>query len=193
MSGGARVWFQALARLFVSPQVLRAGVWFGHGPIMTGRARVLSFRATEPSLALHAPIAALQEIAASQPNWARARSARFPTHSIDIAIAAVSDLLIPDSARRLAAVLLRAAVLDMDNPPAKPVPLSLRQSEIAEMANLWSGWSGVFLKRFEVSGWIEAGYGGRRSPIRRPCARSPPKIDRRKFRHLSEFRATRSV
>ena len=102
---------------------------------MTGRARVLSFRATEPSLALHAPIAALQEIAASQPNWARAVGS-LSDFSVDIAIAAVSDLLIPDSARRLAAVLLRASVLDMNNPPAKPVPLSLRQSEIAEMANL---------------------------------------------------------
>jgi CRP/FNR family transcriptional regulator, cyclic AMP receptor protein len=159
VSGGVGVLIPGLGSALRLAQVLRAGVWFGHGPIMTGRARVLSFRATEPSLALHAPIAALQEIAASQPTWAHAVGS-LSDFSVDIAIAAVSDLLIPDSARRLAAVLLRAAALDMDNPPAKPVPLSLRQSEIAEMANLSERMVGRILKRFEVSGWIEAGYGG---------------------------------
>ena len=159
VSGGVGVLIPGLGSALRLAQVLRAGVWFGHGPIMTGRARVLSFRATEPSLALQAPIATLQEIAASQPNWARAVGS-LSDFTIDIAIAAVSDLLIPESARRLAAVLLRAAMLEMDNPPAKPVPLSLRQSEIAEMANLSERMVGRILKRFEVAGWIEAGYGG---------------------------------
>ena len=158
VSGGVGVLIPGLGSALRLAQVLRAGVWFGHGPIMTGRARVLGFRATEPSLALHAPMAALQEIAASQPAWARAVGS-LSDFSIDIAIAAVSDLLIPDSARRLAAVLLRAAVLDMDNPPAKPVLLGLRQSEIAEMANLSERMVGRILKQFEASGWVETGYG----------------------------------
>ena len=101
----------------------------------------------------------MREIAASQPASARAVGS-LSDFTIDIAVAAVSDLLIPDSARRLAAVLLRAAVPDMDHPPAEPVPLGLRQSEIAEMANLSERMVGRILKRFEVSGWIEAGYGG---------------------------------
>ena len=120
-------------------QVLRPGVWFGHGPIMTGRPRVLSFRATEPSVALHAPIAALQEIAASRPAWARAVGS-LSDFSVDIAIAAVSDLLIPNSARRLAAVVLRASVRDMDNPPSNPISLGLRSPRSPRWPT-WNGWS----------------------------------------------------
>ena len=60
----------------------------------------------------------------------------------------------------MAKIDLKKEMKELYNPPAKPVPLSLRQSEIAEMANLSERMVGRILKRFEVSGWIEAGYGG---------------------------------
>ena len=47
----------------------------------------------------------------------------------------------------------------MDNPPPKPISLGLRQSEIAEMANLSERMVGRILKQCEASGWVETGYG----------------------------------
>ena len=159
VSGGVGVLIPGLGAALRLAGIVRAGVWFGHGPIMTGRARLLSFRATEPSLALHVPISALLEIAASQPARARAVGS-LSDFTIDIAIAAISDLLIPELDRRLAAVALRASGVDMDHPTETSVLLGLRQSDLAEMANLSERMVNRILKRFEARGWIEAGYGG---------------------------------
>lgn len=159
VSGGVGVLVPGLGAALRLAGVIRAGVWFGHGPIMTGQARSLSFRAIEPSHVLHVPLPALRDIAASGPEPARAVGA-LSDFTIAIAIAAISDLLIPDSGRRLAAVLLRAAGVDMGRPAAAPAPLALRQAEIAEMANLSERMTGRLLKRFAAAGWILPGYGG---------------------------------
>lgn len=113
-------------------------------------------RAIEPSVALHVPITALREIAASGSASARAVGS-LPDFTIAIAVAPIGDLLIPDSDRRLAAVVLRSAGVDMHRPGPAPATLGVRQSE---MANLSERMVNRLLKRFAVAGWIAPSYGG---------------------------------
>jgi CRP-like cAMP-binding protein len=113
----------------------------------------------EASQTLYIPLQALQQLIAFDPAFARAVGS-LSDFSIDFAIATVADLLIPDSARRLAAVVLRCVDVQRDSGSLQPLVLRLRQSELAEMANLSERMVGRILKRFEASGWTEAGYGG---------------------------------
>ncbi len=136
--------------------VARPGAWIGHWQVMTGRRRFLIFRATEPTVAFQVSFSALNEIAGEDRAWARSANALMD-FTVDVAVAAVGDLLIPDSGRRLAATMLRAAGLDMDGRPSKPVRLRLAASELGEMANVSRRAVGGILARFESTGWIAAG------------------------------------
>jgi CRP-like cAMP-binding protein len=112
----------------------------------------------EASQTLYIPLQALQQLIALDPAFARAVGS-LSDFTMDFAIATVADLLIPDSARRLAAVVLRSVDAQPDGGSMQPLVLRLRQSELAEMANLSERMVGRILKRFEASGWTAAGYG----------------------------------
>ena len=129
------------------------GFWFGHWPVMTGRRAVLTFRAAEPTVALHVSFSALNEIARQDGAWARSVGSLMD-FTIDLALTAVGDLLIPDSDRRLAATMLRAAGLDQDQRPSKPIGLRLTPSELGEMANVAGPVASRILARFEAAGWV---------------------------------------
>jgi CRP/FNR family cyclic AMP-dependent transcriptional regulator len=159
VSGGVGVLVPGRGTAIRLAGVLRTGIWFGHGPVMTGRPRVLTFRAMETSQTLYIPLQALQQLMAFDPAFARAVGS-LSDFTMDFAIATVADLLIPDSARRLAAVVLRSVDAQPDGGSMQPLVLRLRQSELAEMANLSERMVGRILKRFEASGWTAAGYGG---------------------------------
>ncbi len=131
----------------------RAGFWFGHWPVMTGRRAVLTFRAAEPTVALHVSFSALNEIARQDGAWARSVGSLMD-FTIDLALTAVGDLLIPDSDRRLAATMLRAAALDEHARPSEPVGLGLTPSELGEMANVAGPVASRILARFEAAGWV---------------------------------------
>ena len=53
--------------------------------------------------------------------------------------------------------MLRAAGLDMDRCPSKPVRLRLTASELGEMANVSRRVVSRILARFESTGWISVG------------------------------------
>jgi CRP-like cAMP-binding protein len=126
--GGTRWHVPALAH------IERAGDWFGHGPVLGSSERTLSFQAFEPSALLHLPLDQLRPQIQGDPDFA-ARLAQMANASTDTVIWTARDLLIPDSGRRLAAVLLRVTAMGKV-PPADPRGYALTQAELGEMANI---------------------------------------------------------
>lgn len=155
--------------------IARAGIWFGHGPLMTGGPRVLGFRATEASVALHVPLAALQDFSRASLAGAQALTV-LANANMGVAIATVSDLLIARADRRIAATLLRVTGAKGGMAPGDAAGVQLAQAELGEMANASRQAVNRALGRFEEKGWIGLGY--RRIAIRDAAAlaafASPP-------------------
>ncbi len=87
----------------------------------------------------------------------------------DIALDIAADLLMADSERRCAAVLLRLSArrfADSDDP--EPVDLSITQEDLAGAANLSRSSVRTMLGRLAARGLIEQGYGG--IVVRAPAA-----------------------
>ena len=131
--------------------LMRAGAWFGGGPILTSGRRTLSFRAVEASQALFVSLAELQAIGARQPELYRRLGALSEHIMNSIAARVVGDLLIPSGEQRIAAVLARLA----GQPPAA-IPLS--QQVIGQISNSSRDRVNRTLRRFEESGWVELRY-----------------------------------
>lgn len=137
--------------------VARCGTWIGHGPLMTRGRRVLGFRAMEPTSTLYVSLAALSEL--SRGDAAIARSLAVLAHAnMGVAIAAVSDLLIPRVDRRVAATLLRATGALHGMPPGDPAGYRLSQNDIAEMANASRQMVNRCLADFAGRGWVRVAY-----------------------------------
>lgn len=132
--------------------IARRGVWFGHGPLITRRNRVLEFSIIEPTLLFHVPLAALDEIGAADPANPRALYA-VSEFGMDIAIATIATLQIRNVERRIAATLLRIA------PPGEvPVDLFVTQSQLGEMANVARDVVNRVLADFEKKGLVRVAY-----------------------------------
>ena len=137
--------------------ILRLGAWFGHGPLVAERRRMLSFRAAEPSVTLHLPLPAIRELSGA--NIAAARSfADLANFNMGAALRAVSDLLIPHTDRRIAATLLRVTCADEGGCTEYPAGFRLRQAELGEMANASRRSVVRALAVFEARGWVALGY-----------------------------------
>jgi CRP-like cAMP-binding protein len=151
--------------------IVRPSSWFGYGSVFSKQQRMLIPVANEPTQALYLGLSELDKLraefsAADQAFWQLAMRA-------DAAyVAAISDLLITDTDRRLAAVLLRVTGaethdrqkdLPIDPPRADPwagphgVPLT--QALLGEMANASSQTVTRFLDRAVKAGWIVWTYG----------------------------------
>lgn len=137
--------------------ILRAGMWFGHGPFVAERRRMLGFRATEPSVALYLPLAAIRELSAASIEGARA-FADLASLNMQVAVRVVSDLLIPEADRRIAATLLRLTRADEGERPADPAGFRLRQAELGEMANASRRSVVRALSAFAARGWVAPGH-----------------------------------
>ncbi len=124
------------------------GVWTGEGPYMTGEPRRLTLAAASDCRVLHLPLDAMERMTAADPAAAR-RFAQIPMMNIDTLLRVISDLLIRDPDRRLAAVLLRVG-------GDAPVPLS--QAGVAELACVTRKQVNFALKRFAAAGWVTRGY-----------------------------------
>lgn len=138
--------------------IARRGTWFGHGPLMTRGRRVLGFRAMEPTLTLHVPLAALAEIGRGSLEAARSLAV-LANANMAVAIATVSDLLIARADRRIAATLLRATGALAGVPPGDPDGYGLAQAELGEMANATRQTVNCALQGFEARGWVRLGFG----------------------------------
>jgi CRP/FNR family transcriptional regulator, cyclic AMP receptor protein len=137
--------------------VLRAGNWFGNGPILRGGARSLGFVALEPSNLLTIPLVTLQEIGQDDPETFR-RIGDLSDQSVTVACGVSADLMIPWSDRRVAAVLLRVTAADEGVEPDHPNGFLLDQSQLAEMANVSRNLVNVAFGRFRDAGWATHRY-----------------------------------
>ncbi len=137
--------------------ILRAGVWFGNGPLVAERRRMLSFRAAEPSFTLHLPLSAVRELSGASVTAARAFG-DLSSFNMRAALRTVSDLLISHADRRIAATLLRVTCADEGARPEDPRGFRLRQAELGEMANASRRSVVRALAAFEAQGWVTLGY-----------------------------------
>ena len=138
--------------------IIRLGVWFGHGPVLTGRSRIISFKAVEPSRALHLPIAAVAEIRQMYPEFAIRLGALSERNYSAVALKVIGDLLMPSLDRRIAATLVRISRPEASDEILPPWPIHVTQAEIGQMANASRDRVNRALSKFAASGWIEVDY-----------------------------------
>jgi CRP-like cAMP-binding protein len=138
--------------------VIRAGVWFGHHPILSaGGRRTQGMRAMEDSILLHVPLAPLEVLVKADPVAARAIGNMADGGSI-LATRIISDLLIPDATQRIAAVLLRVTGAEDGVEPSHPDGFQMTQAELGEMANVSRPHVNRVLGELEAKGWVTRHY-----------------------------------
>ena len=143
-------------QLPVLAHIARAGDWFGHGPVLRGGNRSLTFVAAEQSTLLQVPLDRLRPQLRNDPDFA-ARLAQMADASTEAVIGVARDLLIRDSARRLAAVLLRVTAAG-EVPPDNGQGYALTQAQLGEMANISRHYVNRILAMMRRAGWIDARY-----------------------------------
>ncbi len=138
--------------------ILRAGSWFGHGPVLTGRGhRVQNMRALEDSELAYAPLAPLRALLQSDNEAARCISSIADGGNI-LGTRIISDLLIPTVPHRIAAVLLRVTGIEDGIEPDHPEGFRITQTELGEMANVSRALVNRVLGDFARAGWITKHY-----------------------------------
>jgi len=148
--GGTRWHLPALAH------IERAGDWFGHGPVLSGGERTLSFVAAERTRLLHVPLEKLRPQIRSDPDFAM-RLAQMADVSTETVVWMARDLLIRDSTQRLAAVLLRVTAMGEVSPPDAD-GFVMTQTELGEMANISRHQANRALGTLRKAGLIDVGY-----------------------------------
>ena len=134
--------------------------WFGYVPIIFGKPRRITGVAKTTVWLGRIPHAAVMGALAQRPEWWR----HFLQPALiygDLALNIAADMLIRDSERRCAAVLLRMGGRRFAGPEdQKPVDVLLTQDELAGAANLSRNSVGTMLKRMAARGLIDMGYRG---------------------------------
>lgn len=97
------------------------------------------------------PLYVMERMAIEDPAAIR-RFAQIAVANVDLALAAVSDLMISQPERRIAAVLVRSA-----GTYSEPV-VRVSQSELGRLANASRKLVNKALHLFAGSGWVEPGY-----------------------------------
>jgi CRP-like cAMP-binding protein len=163
--------FSACGRdgLPVAGHVSRACSWFGFISVLYRQRRRLSAVSNEQSLLLHVPLAKLNRIRDSVPS-ANAAFGHLTTLIEALYITMLADLLITNTDRRLAAVLLRVTGA---GPPARsgdlpidpfidhwcdPTGVPLTQALLAELGNASPHTVARFIERVGQAGWIDWKY-----------------------------------
>jgi len=155
VTGGVGVHLPSDEGISVLAHVMRCGGWFGYGPLIRGRRRSMSFSLIEPSVLLHLPLAAAQEIAQRSALHQRAILS-VSEYGMDVAAKVIETLLIRNTDRRIASTLLRVAPAPDDARSATEVILT--QSQLGEMASAERQVVNRALKRLEASGAIRLLY-----------------------------------
>jgi len=135
----------------------RTGMWFGTRPMLLGAVRAFTFAAVEDGSALNVPIAALKELAAEDPSTYQ-RLGALSEENMSLSIHALSDLLLPSSSRRIAAILLRISGATVADPITPPAEVQINQIEIGEMANASRDSVSRVIQQFKENGWIISHY-----------------------------------
>ena len=158
VSGGVGVMLPSGAGEMILCHVVRLGVWFGTGPVMTGRPRTMSFKAMEPSAVLHLSLSSIAEIRAEYPKFAQSLGALSESNYTGIAARVILDLMMPSTERRIAATLARMSKPEISSELLPPWPIHLTQVELGQVANASRDRVGHALRAFEAKGWIEVDY-----------------------------------
>jgi CRP/FNR family transcriptional regulator, cyclic AMP receptor protein len=137
--------------------VARAVFWLGYGPILLGGGRVMSAEARTEVWVASFPKARVLTLLDGSTRWWRYFTRLAGEYGHNCATIA-SDLLIPQSERRCAAVLLRFG--GCRGSEATPMIVPVTQGELAAAANLSRNSAGAILRGWAARGLIETGYGG---------------------------------
>jgi CRP-like cAMP-binding protein len=156
VSGAIAVLGGTSRQLPILAHIERAGDWFGHGPVLRGGPRTLTFIAAEPTTVLQVPLDRLRPHLQNDPDFA-ARLAQMADASTETVVGVARDLLIRDSGRRLAAVLLRVTTAG-EVPPDTEHGYALTQAQLAEMANISRHHVNRIVATMRRAGWIDARY-----------------------------------
>lgn len=138
--------------------IMRQGGWFGWGSYAIRRARTVSAGAIEPTRLFHLPIANLRIIFREDPEAAR-RFYLMRDRGEEQLLAVISDLLIRDTSRRVAAVLLRVSGALDGIAPEDPRGVLLTRSLLGELANTSRDSVTRIVSDFTGRGWISGKYG----------------------------------
>jgi CRP-like cAMP-binding protein len=145
--------------------------WFGYGSVLEKQRRSMIMSANEPTVLLHVPLAELERLRAEHPAATRAYG-KLATLGEALYLATVADLLIRDTDRRLAGVLLR--VSGAEPPPyhpgyrptaedlarwSDPEGAPLTQALLGELANASPHTVARFVDRATRAGFIDWRYG----------------------------------
>ena len=143
-------------------------VWFGYGPIAFGRPRVAAANTRSPVWVARASHGSVRGLLDKRPEWWRHFLQPAATNG-DIALSIAADLLIRDSERRCAAVLLRLSGHRFIGPnDREPVDVPITQDELADATNLSRSSVRSILHRLVARKLIEQGYRG--IVVRAPAA-----------------------
>jgi CRP-like cAMP-binding protein len=145
--------------------------WFGYGSVLERQRRSMIISANEPTLLLHVALVEVERLRAAFPAASTAWG-KLATLGEALYLATVSDLLIRDTDRRLAGVLLR--VSGAEPPPyhpgyrpaaadlagwAEPAAVPLTQTLLGELANASPHTVARFVERAGAAGMIDWRYG----------------------------------
>jgi CRP/FNR family transcriptional regulator, cyclic AMP receptor protein len=137
----------------------QAGTWTGEGSLLSGEPRRVSVVAMSAVVAASVPLPALQAMLAERPQWWR-HIGQLAQTTVDIVVNGVADMMIHDTGRRCAAILLRLSGRRFEDPDAaRPVRLTLTQDTLAAMANASRSSVNPILRRLAGCGLIEVGFG----------------------------------
>lgn len=132
--------------------------WLGYGPMITGHPRQVTAIAKTRTWLAVVPQALVMRLLGEKPEWWRHFLALAMLYG-DVAANVAADLLIRDSARRCAAVLLRFSGSRFDD-AEELVDIVVTQDEVAAAANLSRNTAGTLLRKFAQRGLIDQGYRG---------------------------------
>jgi CRP/FNR family transcriptional regulator, cyclic AMP receptor protein len=133
--------------------VLFPGQWFGLGPRLIGGERTLTFVAMEDSELLCFGPAEFQKIGEIAPDL-NDRLAQLAQFMSNYSAQIIAELLIPETDRRIVAVLLRLCERSYGN-----FSFRLSQAEIGEMSNASRDTVNKLVKRLAQNGLLTVRYG----------------------------------
>jgi CRP/FNR family transcriptional regulator, cyclic AMP receptor protein len=134
------------------------GDWFGEGPAISGRSRIVGLCAARDSELLHLSLRCVDDILREQPaSWRM--FAALTLGKLEVAMWAIDDLMMRDSFKRFIAVLLRLAGCRAVTPAAEaPITVHVSQDDLAAMANVSRSTANVILRRLEAGGHVKQSY-----------------------------------
>jgi CRP/FNR family transcriptional regulator, cyclic AMP receptor protein len=138
--------------------LLRPGTWFGEGPLISGRPRLIGLSATVPTEVLQLPLHALNDILRSDPGAWRWIAA-LTLGNFETAIGVISDLMMRDHVKRFVACLLRLGGCRGTTPNfTRAIEVDISQVDLATMSNVARTTANAILGDLDAKGMVKLTY-----------------------------------